>query len=499
MKRQLQKALHIAVLIGFASGVNASDTRPNIVIILADDLGWNDVGYHGSEILTPHIDQLAAEGLVLERFYAQTSCTPTRAALLTGKSPQALGIYSPFSKHISTGLPLSEKLLPEYFQGLGYQTVMVGKWHLGFRQPDYHPLARGFEHFYGNLTGGIGYWDHVHGGGLDWQRNGVTVREAGYATRLSIDEIERLISDRDPAKPFFLYAAFNAPHLPNEAPADAVARYTHLEDINRRRHAAMVSELDAAIGRLTARLEREGILDNTLIWFMSDNGGLNASAVPPALLSFSQFLERWFETPFAPGTLEFIRTNSLDGASDNTPFRKGKQSVYEGGARVPAIIHWPSRLQGREYPQMVTVLDVLPTLLAVADASEGEPATTKAVALAGVNHWAAFTGTSEIAPKGYFITGMDGEAFYQFPWKLIALKGGGTELYNIAQDPMEQQDLSDQLPEQLAIMMNEFKAVERGESIHTPLLHSLWDMDFFGGEEDRPPWSELTEPSVDSR
>lgn len=148
---------------------------------------------------------------------------------------------------------------------------------------------------------------------------------------------------------------------------------------------------------------------------------------------------------------------------------------------------------------MVTVLDVLPTLLAVADTSEGEPATTKAVALAGVNHWAAFTGTSEIAPKGYFITGMDGEAFYQFPWKLIALKGGGTELYNIAQDPIEQQDLSDQLPEQLAIMMNEFKAVERGESIHAPLLQSLWDMDFFGGEEDRPPWSELTEPSVDSR
>ncbi|MEK9656544.1 MAG: sulfatase-like hydrolase/transferase, partial [Halieaceae bacterium] len=338
--------MHLAVfisLIATASGwTQASETPPNIVIILADDLGWNDVGYHGSEILTPHIDQLAAEGLVLERFYAQTSCTPTRAALLTGKSPQALGIYSPFSKHIATGLPLSEKLLPEYLRGLGYQTAMVGKWHLGFRQREYHPLARGFEHFYGNLTGGIGYWDHVHGGGLDWQRNGVTVREAGYATHLSIDEIEQLISDRDPTKPLFLYAAFNAPHLPNEAPADAIARYSHIESVNRRRHAAMVSELDAAIGRLTARLEREGMLDNTLIWFMSDNGGLNPSAVSPALVSFSQFLARWFETPFAPGTLEFIRTNSLDGASDNTPFRKGKQSVYEGGARVPAIIHWPS-------------------------------------------------------------------------------------------------------------------------------------------------------------
>ena len=144
------------------------------MIVLADDLGWNDVGYHGSEIETPRLDALAAGGRILSRFHAQPSCSPTRAALMTGRSPLSLGITRPLAK-ITTGA------LADYFRAAGYQTFLTGKWHLGFAEPEYHPNARGFDHFYGHVTGGIGYWDHVHGGGLDWQRNGRTLRETGYS------------------------------------------------------------------------------------------------------------------------------------------------------------------------------------------------------------------------------------------------------------------------------------------------------------------------------
>jgi arylsulfatase A-like enzyme len=180
MSRGLLAAL--VLLATVPSAAADAPKRPNVVIILADDLGWRDVGYHGSEIATPRLDRLAAKGVVLDRFYAQPSCSPTRAALMTGKAPLRLGVVSPLSKNNPAGLPLGERLLPEHLREAGYQTFLTGKWHLGHRHRDYLPMARGFDHFYGHATGGIGYWDHVHGGGLDWQRNGETLREEGYST-----------------------------------------------------------------------------------------------------------------------------------------------------------------------------------------------------------------------------------------------------------------------------------------------------------------------------
>jgi arylsulfatase A-like enzyme len=201
MSRGLLVAL--VLLATVPSAAADAPKRPNVVIILADDLGWRDVGYHGSEIATPRLDRLAAEGVVLDRFYAQPTCSPTRAALMTGKAPLRLGVVSPLSKNNPTGLPLGERLLPEHLREAGYQTFLTGKWHLGHRHRDYLPTARGFDHFYGHATGGIGYWDHVHGGGLDWQRNGETLREEGYSTHLIADEAVRLIETRDPGRPFF--------------------------------------------------------------------------------------------------------------------------------------------------------------------------------------------------------------------------------------------------------------------------------------------------------
>jgi arylsulfatase A-like enzyme len=193
---------------------------------------------------------------------------------MTGRSPTRLGVVQPISKNSREGLPLEERVLPEFLAAAGYQTVMAGKWHLGHASRGYLPLARGFEQFYGHVTGGIGYWDKVHGGGYDWQRNGVTLREDGYSTRLIAEEAVRLIRERDPERPLFLYASFNAPHMPNEAPPETIERYAHVENPFRRLHAAMVTELDTGVGEIVDALEGEGLRENTLLFFMSDNGGL---------------------------------------------------------------------------------------------------------------------------------------------------------------------------------------------------------------------------------
>ncbi|MBT5560447.1 MAG: sulfatase-like hydrolase/transferase, partial [Proteobacteria bacterium] len=272
IKNQLSLLAFLPLI--FVSVVKGAGDTPNVVFIIADDLGFNDVGYNGSEIRTPRLDAMANEGLQLDRFYAHPVCSPTRAALMTGQSPTRLGVIRPISKIEKKGLPLDRTILPQFFSEAGYQTLMVGKWHLGHARTEYLPTSRGFEHFYGHVTGGIGFWDKVHGGGYDWQRNGTTVREDGYTTHLIADEAVQLIEDRDTARPLFLYAAFNAPHLPNEAPEETINSYPDIENINRRTHAAMVTELDTAVGRIIDALGAADMLDNTIVWFISDNGGL---------------------------------------------------------------------------------------------------------------------------------------------------------------------------------------------------------------------------------
>ncbi len=210
---------------------------------------------------------------------------------------------------------------------------MVGQWHLGHATVDMFPHRRGFEHFHGNVTGGIGYWNHNHGGGHDWQRNaeGETLREEGYSTTLLTDEAIRVIEGRDRDRPTFLYLAYNAPRLPNEAPAQAIAACADIQDPDRRIHAAMVSEMDRGIGRVLDALERERMLDDTLIWFMSDNGGVHESAFPPLVVGFVRQLVALFGEPLPIETLEFARANIFAGASDNTPLAGGRRASGGGG------------------------------------------------------------------------------------------------------------------------------------------------------------------------
>ncbi len=469
---------------GGALAEASGEDRPHVLVILADDLGWNDVGYHGSEIRTPTLDRLAADGVELDRFYVQPTCSPTRSGLMTGKSPMRLGLIQPLGKNDKTGLPLSEKILPQYLAELGYQPWMVGKWHLGNHTVEQFPQARGFEHFYGFLSGGIGYWDHNHGGGHDWQRNGVTLRESGYTTHLITDEAIRLVRDRDRLRPTFLYVAYNAPHLPNEAPEEAVARYANIEDPDRRVHAAMVDEMDRSIAHLLAVYEQEGMLENTIILFSSDNGGLVRDGTPASILALSDLALRWFDRPMPFAGLEFVVANVEDAGSDNSPLPEGKGSVAEGGARVPASISWPGRLEAGVHGGMVTISDVLPTLLDAIGAADSIPTD-----LDGSSQWAALTGAGASETRDYVTNSMGRIAIYRSPWKLFM--EDPPRLYNVVVDPLEQEDLTAQQPAIVASLRARAEAWPAREWDATTAIGLLWDPDSFGGPEDREPWADV--------
>ena len=433
---------------------------------------------------------MANEGLQLDRFYAHPVCSPTRAALMTGQSPTRLGVIRPISKIEKKGLPLDRTILPQFFSEAGYQTLMVGKWHLGHARTEYLPTSRGFEHFYGHVTGGIGFWDKVHGGGYDWQRNGTTVREDGYTTHLIADEAVQLIEDRDTARPLFLYAAFNAPHLPNEAPEETINSYPDIENINRRTHAAMVTELDTAVGRIIDALGAADMLDNTIVWFISDNGGLI-----PGLYSArtANLLDR-DGNPLLPDSpkpekfIEFININNTLGTSNNHPYKKGKSFAYEGGIHVPAIIWWPEQYQARRVTDMITVEDILPTLLSIA----GIPNHVNQQ-FDGADQSNVLTQNRQTNRPDFHVRSFDGSTIIRNPWKLTVPPRGTPKLYNLEDDPTEEMEIADNNADIVQTLLAAIEAFPKGKLIGPPAHEAMWDPDFFGGEEDRAPWADVVD------
>lgn len=480
--------LVIALSLGIGSLLMAqetkADTLPNVVLIVIDDMGWNDVSYHGSEVRTPTMDRLAKEGVELNRFYVHPACSPTRSALMTGKAAVRLGFVNPLGKNNVKGLPLSETIMPQYFKEKGYSTNLVGKWHLGRFKKEYWPYNRGFDHFYGYLTGGVGHYDHIHGGGLDWQRNGKTIREEGYSTHLLTDEAVKIIQRQKSAQPFFIELCYAAPHMPNEAPDETVATYQQLDNENRRLHAAMVTEVDNGIRRIYETLKATGQLDNTIIWVMSDNGGQNKAGSPDAVLQPLAKLTKIFGEPIPFPFLEFIRDNVVNGAADNSPLKGGKNSAYEGGIRVPAFIYAPKWLGPQKVDQRITVNDVLPTLASAANFNTFDHTTAD-----GISQWQYLKGEAPAPSKDFIAVSRFNQAYFRDDWKLVLPNNGEAELYKPAKDPSETKDLALEHPEIVGELITALQDFPRGETVDDPLWKVFVDPDLFGGEEDREPFA----------
>jgi len=375
--------------------------KPNVVIIVADDLGWRDISHHGGPIRTPNIDRLAREGAELDRFYVAPVCSPTRAGLLTGRYPIRYGLMrAVVPPWRSGGLDTSEVTIADVLGRAGYRHRGVfGKWHLGHSSVRYHPLRRGFTEFVGHYNGAVDYFTHEREGELDWHRNYEPSHEQGYSTDLIGAAAAAFIHKHAGGDPYFCYVPFNAPHAPFQAKREHLQRYEALDAVpgewggrpeqrrkTRQVLGAMVHSLDENIGRILDAIDKTGARDNTLVLFFSDNGG-------------------------------------VAGIGDNGPLNGGKASVLEGGIRVPAAIRWPLAIPGgRKITAPLAYVDVLPTLLRIVGGKDhgGRP-------LDGIDVYDVLTGKrASIDRDIYSYIGQSGEddegVCYITPeWKLVVL------------------------------------------------------------------------------
>ena len=409
-----------------------ADAKPNVLIMVADDLGYADVGFNdGKTIATPNLDRLAARGINLRDFRACPVCSPTRAGLLTGRWPLRFGMMRAVVPPWSTfGLPQEESTLPELLQPAGYeQRGIVGKWHLGQARRDHLPLAHGFTRFYGHYSGAIDYFTHERDGERDWHHDSKTVDEEGYSTDLLGTEAARFIREAPAKKPWFLYVPFNAPHSPFQAKPEDLKKYSQLPVPNRA-YAAMVDSMDQAIGKILSALESRADAENTLVLFFSDNGGIGK-------------------------------------VGDNGPYRGGKLTVYEGGTRVAAVIRWPKGglSGGRKFAGRIGYIDVVPTVLAAAEIKAPDN-------LDGLNFLPALRGEKPLPERPWFSymhQGQDAHASVHLGnWKLVAhgdffaekpAAPPKLELYDMAVDATEKMDVAQTHPQvvvQLQKKLREF-------------------------------------------
>lgn len=407
----------------------AQPERPNILLIVADDLGWSDVGWHDGFAKTPHLDRLVDSGIEFDQHYVQPVCTPTRTALMSGRYPGRFGPHALAPSNLRA-MPPGTVTVAEALHSLGYHTYQTGKWHLGAR-PEWGPNQFGFDHGYGTLTGAADPWNHKYRPGPyeeTWHRDGVLKPESGNATELVAAEAVHRIAERE--TPWFIYVAFHAVHTPVDAPDEYKRLYDGVQfdaepakHDSRLRMAAMISQLDAKVGQFVEVLEKTGQRDNTLIIFTSDNGGIES-------------LKNAYVSDVGHSLLN----------SENDPLRGQKATLYEGGIRVCAFANWPDKLKPRKHTAPLHAVDWFPTLASLVGF---EPQHN--LHWDGINQWPAITGertTSE--PRTIYIAMKNGHALRQGDWKLIVAGKQAPQLFNLASDPYEKQDLADKEPARVA-------------------------------------------------
>ena len=411
--------------------------KPNMIIILTDDQGYGDLSCMGSkDIRTPNLDRLAASGARFESMYSNSPvCSPSRAALLTGRYPANAGIRSILGgRRSTTGLTPETPTLATALKEQGYNTAAMGKWHLG-SEPQARPLSNGFDTFFGFHSGCIDYYSHIFywgmdGGGMDpihdlWEDETEVHADGEYFTELITERSVNYIREQEADQPFFLYAAYNAPHYPMHAPQRYLDRFAHLPH-DRRIMAAMLSAVDDGVGEICDELERKDMLDNTIICFLSDNGPSRESR------------------------------NHLDGTTDpyyggsTGGFRGHKFSLFEGGIRVPGIISWPARIPADQViTAPVAAMDIFPTLLLAAD---GDP---EDYALDGLDISPVLLEGAD-SPHEYLYWEMGRQSAVRFGVYKLVLNGQEVEfeqpkepifLSNLEADPSEQHNLIDEEPE----------------------------------------------------
>lgn len=416
-------------------------SKPNILVVLCDDLGYSDVGFNGAtDITTPTLDKLAEEGTIFSSAYVtHPFCGPSRASLMTGRYPHPMGAQfnlPPNSETIGKGIPLEETFISKTLQESGYYTGAIGKWHLG-AVPKYHPNVRGFDEFFGFLGGGHEYFPEQYRAKYEKQKkagqkvifeyllplehNGILVKETEYLTdAFTREAVKFLDAAAKKEKPFFLYLAYNAPHVPLQAKQEDLDLFANIKDEHRRTYAAMVHAVDRGVEKVVKTLKETGQFDNTLIVFLSDNGG------------------------------------KLSKGATNYPLREGKGSACEGGYRVPMFFHWPNHVPaGDRFDYPISALDFYPTFTGLAEAK-----IPKGKILDGKNIWNDFLSGKD-SYKNEMIyclrhrTGYTDVGARRDSMKVLRINKESWKLINLDKDINEQHDLSATYPELLKDMVAE--------------------------------------------